>query len=108
MTKKKTSSNAVEILDRRYYAQDPKRRAGLEQARLENEVACKLYELRISAGLSQRELAKRVGTTASVICRLEDADYEGHSLAMLNRIAAALKKRVVVSFVPVRKSAVRT
>lgn len=40
-----------------------------------------------------------VGTTASVICRLEDADYEGHSLAMLNRIAAALNKKVVIDFV---------
>jgi transcriptional regulator with XRE-family HTH domain len=58
--------------------------------------------------LSQRQLAKRIGTSASVICRLEDANYEGHSLAMLNRIAAALKQRVEISFVPVerrRKSA---
>jgi hypothetical protein len=53
-------------------------------------------------------LAKLVGTTASVICRLEDADYEGHSLAMLNRIAGALNKRVKIEFVAVsrrRKSA---
>ena len=48
------------------------------------------------AGLSQRELAKRAGTTASVICRLEDADYEGHSLAMLRRIAAALDRRLEI------------
>jgi hypothetical protein len=43
-----------------------------------------------------------VGTTASVICRLEDADYEGHSLAMLRRIAIALKQRVEIRFVPVK------
>jgi hypothetical protein len=43
----------------------------------------------------------RFGTTASVICRLESADYEGHSLAMLNRIAAGLKQRVEIRFVPV-------
>ena len=48
---------------------------------------------------SARELA-RVGTTASVICRLEDADYDGHSLAMLRRIAGALGLRVEVRFVP--------
>jgi hypothetical protein len=46
-----------------------------------------------------------IGTTASVISRLEDADYEGHSLAMLRRIAAALDKRVEIRFVPVRRSA---
>jgi transcriptional regulator with XRE-family HTH domain len=50
--------------------------------------------------LSQRQLAKLIGTSASVICRLEDANYEGHSLAMLNRIAAALKQRVEIRFVP--------
>ncbi|HLE62902.1 MAG TPA: helix-turn-helix transcriptional regulator [Pyrinomonadaceae bacterium] len=58
-----------------------------EQELLNAEIASLLYRLRTQAGLSQRELAKRVGTTASVICRLEDADYEGHSLAMLRRIA---------------------
>lgn len=54
------------------------------------------------SGLSNcdRQLAKLVGTMASVICRLEDADYEGHSLAMLNRIAAAMKRRVEIRFVP--------
>ncbi|HSB69338.1 MAG TPA: helix-turn-helix domain-containing protein, partial [Candidatus Methylomirabilis sp.] len=53
-------------------------------------------------GLSQRALAQLVGTTASVICRLEDADHEGHSLAMPQRIAAALNKRVEIRFVPRR------
>jgi len=45
------------------------------------------------------------GTNASVICRLEDAEYEGHSLAMLRRIAAALNQRVEIRFVPIRRSA---
>jgi hypothetical protein len=31
---------------------------------------------------------------------LEDADYEGHSLSMLRRIAAALSQRVEIRFVP--------
>jgi transcriptional regulator with XRE-family HTH domain len=52
------------------------------------------------AGLSQRKLAERVGTSASAICRLEDADYEGHSLSILKRIAEALDQRVEVRFVP--------
>ena len=69
------------------------------------EIARKIYDLRTQAGLSQRALAKLVGTTASVICRLEDSDYEGHSLAMLRRIAAALNKRVEIRFVPARKRA---
>ena len=40
------------------------------------KIARTIYQLRTNAGLSQRELAARVGTSASAICRLEDADYE--------------------------------
>jgi ribosome-binding protein aMBF1 (putative translation factor) len=46
-------------------------------------------EMREDAGLTQTELAKKVGTSQSVIARLEDAEYTGHSLTMLERIAAA-------------------
>jgi len=105
MVKRKptTTSDAVQILYRRYYEGRPERVQGLEEARANDSVARKLVMLRLQAGLTQRELAKLVGTTASAICRLEDAEYEGHSLAMLNRIAAALKQRVEIRFVPVRQ-----
>jgi DNA-binding XRE family transcriptional regulator len=99
--KRTTTSDAVQILHRRYYEGRPERVRGLEEARVNDSVARKLVLLRLQAGLTQRELAKRVGTTASAICRLEDAEYEGHSLAMLNRIAAALKQRVEIRFIPV-------
>jgi DNA-binding XRE family transcriptional regulator len=105
MAKKKKSSDAVAILYRRYFEGKPDRLAELEEERANAEVARKLYALRTEAGLSQRDLAKLVGTTASVICRLEDADYQGHSLAMLRRIAAALQKRVEIRFVPVTRNA---
>jgi DNA-binding XRE family transcriptional regulator len=107
MTKKATTTDALEILYNRIYKGHPDRIAELEQARADDAVARKIYALRAKAGLTQRELAKRIGTTASVICRLEDADYEGHSLAMLHRIAAALNKRVEIRFVsqPARRKA---
>jgi ribosome-binding protein aMBF1 (putative translation factor) len=100
-----STTDAVEILDRRYFRGKPEMQALLAEEEANAEVARKIYDLRTRAGLSQRALAKLVGTTASVICRLEDADYEGHSLAMLRRIAAALDKRVEIRFVPVRKKA---
>ncbi len=103
--KRKPTTDAVEIIDRRYYEGRPDRIAALEEARANDEVARKIYELRTKAGLSQRQLAKLVGTTASVICLLEDADYEGHSLSMLRRIATALHRRVEIRFVPVRPKA---
>jgi DNA-binding XRE family transcriptional regulator len=102
MVKRKhtATSDAVQILYRRYYEGRPERVRGLEEARANDGVARKLTALRLRAGLTQRQLAKLVGTTASAICRLEDAEYEGHSLAMLNRIASALKQRVEIRFVP--------
>ncbi len=103
MTKKrKPTTDAVEILHRRYFDGKPKMLALLEEERANAEIARKLYELRTKAGLSQRALAKIVGTTASVICRLEDANYEGHSFSMLRRIAGALNRRVEIRFVPQR------
>ncbi len=103
--KRKPTSDAVEILHRRYYEAHPERLASLDEERANLDIACKIYDLRDKAGLTQKELAKLVGTTPSVISRLEDADYEGHSLSMLQRIAAALDKRVEIRFVPVRRKA---
>jgi len=96
---RKATSVAVEIVHRRYYHGKPERLADLEEARAEDALARKIYELREQAGLTQKRLAKLVGTTASVISRLEDSDYEGHSLTMLKRIAAAVDKRVEIRFV---------
>jgi transcriptional regulator with XRE-family HTH domain len=81
-----------------------KRIADLEEARAGAEVARRIYELRTRAALTQKELADLVGTTASVICRLEDDDYRGHSLSMLRRVAAAVGKRVQIRFVPLKAS----
>lgn len=52
------------------------------------DLALLVREMREDADLTQTELARKVGTTQSVIARLEDAEYTGHSLAMLERIAA--------------------
>ena len=106
MTKKSgTTADAVEIIHRRYFEGKPERLKILEEARADDEVARKIFELRTRAGLTQSQLGKLIGTTASVICRLEDADYEGHSLAMLRRIATALNQRVEIRFIPIRRSA---
>jgi len=53
--------------------------------------------LRKDADMTQRELADRIGTSQSVISRLESDDYDGHSLSMLFRIGAALGRRIVVT-----------
>ena len=100
MSNPRRTSDAVRILHRRYVGEDVQRKASLEQERVNAAVARTIYELREQAGLSQKELADRVETTQSVISRLEDADYEGHSLSMLNRIAKALNQQVQVVMRP--------
>jgi DNA-binding XRE family transcriptional regulator len=101
--KRKLTTDALEIVQRRHYEGRPRRMAELAEAEANDTVARKIYALRKRAGLTQQHLAKLVGTTTSVICRLEDADYQGHSLAMLRRIADALNKRVELRFVNAKR-----
>ncbi len=98
--KKKTTSNAVEILYKRLLEGKPEMQAMLAEEETRMDITEQICSLRIDARLTQNELAEKIGTTASVICRLENADYEGHSLSMLHRIATALNQRVKISFVP--------
>ena len=101
--KKQFKSDALQYAYHRYIAESPEQVAAYEEELADAELARKIYDLRTQAGLRQRQLAKLIGTTASVICRLEDADYEGHSLAMLRRLAAALDKRVEIRFLPAKR-----
>lgn len=102
--KRKPSSPALKHLYERFVEGDVEQETTFEEHLANAEIAHKLHGFREKAGLSQRALAKRVGTSASVICRLENAEYEGHSLSMLQRIAAALNKRVEIRFVSVKQT----
>ena len=83
---------------RKKLSQDQDLAQRVEEESLNADVATAIYEARTSAGLTQSQLAKRVGTQQSVIARLESADYEGHSLTMLRRIAHALNKQLRLEF----------
>jgi transcriptional regulator with XRE-family HTH domain len=97
MTKRDKTPNAVGILHGRYVKDDPERKAALQEERVNAEVARLIHDMRTSAGLSQQQLAELIDTTQSVISRLEDADYEGRSLSVLERIAHALNQRLTVA-----------
>lgn len=90
------TASAFEFLKRRYIGDDKKRLASLGRELIGAEVARQIYDARRRAGLSQHRLAKLVGTTQSAISRLENADYGGHSLRTLNRVAQALGVRLDV------------
>jgi len=102
--KSRFASKALQFAYDRYIGEDEEKADAFEAELANADVARKLYDLRAQANLTQGELAKLVGTSASVISRLEDADYEGHSLAMLRRVAKALNKRVEIRFVPMREA----
>ncbi|MDJ0591876.1 MAG: helix-turn-helix transcriptional regulator [Pleurocapsa sp. MO_226.B13] len=97
---KEKTTDAIKIIDQ-MIGDDEELREMCEQATVNAHVAQLIYDARTEAGLSQTELARMIGTTQSVISRLEDADYEGHSLSMLNRVAQALDREVKIDLVPI-------
>jgi ribosome-binding protein aMBF1 (putative translation factor) len=103
---KKTTTDALKILAH-MTGKGPEMQRVFEEEVANREVVHRVFQLRQESGLPQVELARRVGTTQSVISRLEVANYEGHSLAMLNRNAAAMERRVEIRFVP-RKRRLQT
>ena len=76
--------------------QDPAFAARFKQAGEAWDVALQIAALRQQAGLSQRELARKLKTSQQQISRLESPGYEGHSLSMLRRVAKVLHARVRV------------
>lgn len=56
--------------------------------------------LREKAGLSQKDLARKLKTSQQQISRLESPSYEGHSLSMLRRVVRVLSVKVRVVLEP--------
>ncbi len=79
---------------------DPEYAAGLEVEGRRLEAALQIVKLREARGLTQQQLAERVGTTQQTISRLESASYRGHSLRTLQRIADALDAEVILTLAP--------
>ena len=98
-TGRRSTTDAVEILERMFIGNDPARREAADQALTDAIVGQLIYDARIKARLTQKQLADLIDTDQAVISRLEDADYEGHSLTMLRRIAHALGKRLEIRFI---------
>lgn len=101
--KRRFRSRAVQFLYDHYVGSNPERVREFEEELVNAEIARKVYQLRTRAGLSHRQLAKRAGTSPSVISRLEDADYDGNALLILRRIAEALNRKVEIRFVPAHR-----
>ncbi len=99
-SKSRKSSDVLEINDKNLIGSDDELWQLAEAATLNAQVAGSIYLARKAAGLTQKELADMLNTGQSVISQLEDADYEGHSLSMLRRVAEALESHVELRIVP--------
>ena len=77
----------------------PAFKAEYDALEYEFSLACELIEARVRAGLSQAELAQRMGTTQSAIARLESGKAPP-SMRTIARIAAATGSRAVVRLEP--------
>ncbi len=93
------TNDALKII-RRSISDDSELQELVKEASINAQVSLIIYDVRKQAGLTQQQLADLIGTTQSVIARLEDADYEGHSLSMLARIAAALDRKLEIKMLP--------
>ncbi len=104
VAKTRRTTDALKIIDR-MVGDDAELRAMIDEERAGAEVAQLIHDVRKRAGLTQKGLADLIGTSQPAIARLEDADYDGHSLGMLRRIAVALHMRLEVRLVPDHEAA---
>lgn len=74
---------------------DPRWKAAYAKADVEVRMAIQIAQARERAQLTQEQLAKAVGTTQSVISRIERAD-QNLTLATLSKIAEALHRNLVI------------
>lgn len=98
-SKRRVTSDALAILEN-LIRNDPATRRAADDATVNALAAHMILDARQKAGLTQQQLALLAGTRQPVIARLENAEYRGHSLTMLQRIAAALNRRLEIRLSP--------
>lgn len=75
---------------------NPKFKKEWEDSEVEYQLGCNLIEARLKKGMSQRDLAKKVGTSQAAISRIESMNGNP-SLSFLKRISAALGNKLQIS-----------
>jgi transcriptional regulator with XRE-family HTH domain len=79
--------------------EDPEFAAAWEEAKEEFSIAREIIRTRVAAGLSQKELAEKIGTTQSAIARLESGEHMP-SVSTLKRVAEATHSKLRIELVP--------
>lgn len=79
---------------------DPKFKKGFDEEYEKLAIGEQLAEIRHAAHLTQQEVAKRVGTTASAISRYESASYDRYELRTLQKIVKACGGKIKLLLEP--------
>lgn len=95
------TNNGLTIIKNRF-KDNPEFQKAYQTEKTNYLIACKIRECRKREKLTQKQLAEKIGTQQSVISRLEKAEYSGHSLPILKKIAAALREPLH-SFIQLQK-----
>jgi predicted XRE-type DNA-binding protein len=69
---------------------DPERRAIYEEEAAKSELWRQLVEARQTTGLTQKQMAERLGVSQAQVARLEQEGYDSYTLNTLRRYVAAL------------------
>jgi len=104
LMKTRKTTNALEILDDRYFKGRPAMQQLLRDAEERLRLAIQLHELREREGMTQQEVADLAGTSRSVIARLEQPGYDKHTMSTLRKIAGALGYSMRIEFTRLPKS----
>src|SRR5579863_5152570 len=83
------------------WMKEPKYRKAYEALEEEFVLASAVIDVRNRAGLTQEELARKMGTTQPVVARLESGRSRP-SMRTLEKLAEATNSRLLVSFAPRR------
>ena len=62
-----------------------------------DEIAPFISKIRIAKGVSQTELARRLGVSKQVISRYEESDYQAAAVTRLQEILDAIGVRTIVT-----------
>ena len=97
MTTRSTTNDGLEILDRLFGADDPNWERDVLRARSEIAVGQQICALRKKRGLSQAQLAKMAQTSVPAISRIENGNYDGHSLKVLRKLVQLMDGQLRIS-----------
>ncbi|MCH8824625.1 MAG: helix-turn-helix transcriptional regulator [Planctomycetes bacterium] len=87
------TQDAIKILER-MVGDDAELQLQIQLSDITADIAEQVYEARTERSITQTELAVLIGTSQSAVARVENADYDGHSIRTLVKIANALKFHV--------------